>query len=194
VVNRVCVFCGSTAGEDGRYLDTADRFGQILARERIELVYGGSRVGMMGRIAAATLQAGGRVTGVIPGAIMNRELAHQELTELRVVRSMHERKSEMAELSDAFVALPGGLGTLEAFCELLTWGQLGLHQKPCAILDVGGYFQPLVRFFDHMTREGFMSRPQRDMVLVEEDPELLVRRLREYQPLAIPRWIEAGQT
>jgi hypothetical protein len=194
VVNRICVFCGAAAGEDTRYLDAADRFGQILARERIGLVYGGSRVGMMGRIAAATLQAGGKVTGVIPGAIMNRELAHQELTELRVVRSMHERKSEMAELSDAFVALPGGLGTLEAFCELLTWGQLGLHQKPCAILDVGGYFQPLVRFFDHMTREGFMSRPQRDMVLVEEDPEQLVRRLREYQPPAIPRWIEAGQT
>jgi uncharacterized protein (TIGR00730 family) len=194
VVNRVCVFCGASAGEDSRYLDTADRFGQILAREGIELVYGGSRVGMMGRIAAATLQAGGKVTGVIPGAIMNRELAHQELTELRVVRSMHERKSEMAELSDAFIALPGGLGTLEAFCELLTWGQLGLHQKPCAILDVGGYFQPLVRFFDHMTREGFMSRPQRDMVLVEEDPEQLIPRLRGYQPLATPRWIEAGQT
>jgi uncharacterized protein (TIGR00730 family) len=193
-MNRVCVFCGSSAGEDTRYLETADRFGQILAREGIELVYGGSRVGMMGRIAAATLQAGGRVTGIIPGAIMNRELAHQELTELRVVRSMHERKSEMAELSDAFVALPGGLGTLEAFCELLTWAQLGLHQKPCAILDAGGYFQPLVRFLDHMTREGFMARPHRDMVLVEEDPEALVRRLRDYQAPSIPRWIEAGQT
>ena len=193
-MNRVCVFCGSTAGEDIRYLETADRFGQILAREGIELVYGGSRVGMMGRIAAATLQAGGRVTGVIPGAIMNRELAHPELTELRVVRSMHERKSEMAQLSDAFVALPGGLGTLEAFFELLTWAQLGLHQKPCAILDVGGYFEPLVRFLDHMTREGFMAKPHRDMVLVEEDPEALVRRLREYQAPSIPRWIEAGQT
>jgi uncharacterized protein (TIGR00730 family) len=193
-MNRVCVFCGSTAGEDSRYLETADRFGQILAREGIELVYGGSRVGMMGRIAAATLQAGGRVTGVIPGAIMNRELAHQELTELRVVRSMHERKSEMAELSDAFVALPGGLGTLEAFFELLTWAQLGLHRKPCAILDVGGYFDPLVRFLDHMTREGFMSQPHRDMVLVEEDPEALVRRLREYRAPSTPRWIEAGQT
>jgi uncharacterized protein (TIGR00730 family) len=193
-MNRICVFCGSTAGEDTRYLEAADRFGQILAREGIELVYGGSRVGMMGRIAAATLQAGGRVTGVIPGALMKREVPHQELTELRVVRSMHERKGEMAELSDAFVALPGGLGTLEGFCELLTWGQLGLHQKPCAILDVAGYFQPLVRFLDHMTREGFLARPHRDMVLVEEDPEALVQRLRQYQPPAIPRWIEAGQT
>ena len=194
MITRVCVFCGSSAGEDSRYLDSAERFDHVLAREGIELVYGGSRVGMMGRLAAATLQAGGRVIGVIPGAIMNRELAHQALTELRVVKSMHERKSEMADLSDAFEALPGGLGTLEAFCELLTWGQLGLHQKPCAILDSGGYFQPLVRFLDHMTREGFMARPQREMVLVEEDPEALVGRLRGYQPPAIPRWIEAGQT
>jgi uncharacterized protein (TIGR00730 family) len=193
-MKRICVFCGSSAGEDPRYLDAADRFGNILAREGIELVYGGSRVGMMGRLAAATLQAGGKVVGVIPGAVMNRELAHQELTELRVVRSMHERKSEMAELSDAFVALPGGLGTLEAFCELLTWGQLGLHRKPCAILNVGGYFQPLVGFFDHMTQEGYMGRAHRDMVLVEEDPEALVRRMREYQPPSTPQWIEAGQT
>ena len=193
-MKRICVFCGSSAGEDGRYLEAADRFGQILAREGIELVYGGSRVGMMGRLAAATLQAGGKVVGIIPGAVMNRELAHQELTELRVVRSLHERKSEMAELSDAFVALPGGLGTVEAFFELLTWGQLGLHRKPCALLDVQGYFQPLIRFLDHMTHEGFMARPHRDMVLVEEDPDALIRRLRAYEPPAIPRWIEAEQT
>jgi uncharacterized protein (TIGR00730 family) len=193
-MKRICVFCGSSAGEDPRYLEAADRFGNILAREGIGLVYGGSRVGMMGRLAAATLQAGGKVVGVIPGAVMNRELAHQELTELRVVKSLHERKSEMAALSDGFVALPGGLGTLEAFCELLTWGQLGLHRKPCAILNVGGYFQPLVGFFDHMTQEGYMGRAHRDMVLVEEDPEALVRRMREYQPPSTPQWIEAGQT
>jgi uncharacterized protein (TIGR00730 family) len=193
-MKRVCVFCGSSAGEDVRYLEAADRFGHILARENLELVYGGSRVGMMGRIAAATLQAGGRVVGVIPGAVMNRELAHQELTELRVVRSMHERKSEMAELSDAFVALPGGLGTLEEFCEVLTWAQLGLHGKPCALLDVGGFFQPLIRFLDHTAREGFMSRAHRDMVIVEEDPEAMLRRLRSYVAPTTPRWIESGQT
>ena len=193
-MKRVCVFCGSSAGEDPRYLDGADRFGQILAREAIELVYGGSRVGMMGRLAAATLQAGGKVVGIIPGAVMNRELAHQELTELRVVKSLHERKSEMAELSDGFVALPGGLGTVEAFFELLTWAQLGLHQKPCGILDTGGYFQPLVRFLDHMTQEGFMARPHRDMVLVEEDPEALLKRMGAYAPQATPRWIDPGQT
>ena len=193
-MKRICVFCGSSAGEDPRYLDGADRFGQILAREGIELVYGGSRVGMMGRLAAATLQAGGRVVGIIPGAVMNRELAHQELTELRVVKSLHERKSEMAELSDAFVALPGGLGTIEAFFELLTWAQLGLHQKPCAVLNVAGYFRPLVRFLDHMTQEGFMARPHRDMVIIEEDPEALIRRMAEYRPPATPRWIDTGQT
>ncbi len=193
-MKRICVFCGSSAGEDVRYLDAADRFGNILARESLELVYGGSRVGMMGRIAAATLQAGGRVIGVIPGAIMNRELAHQELTELRVVKSLHERKNEMAELSDAFVALPGGLGTLEEFCEVLTWAQLGLHQKPCALLDVGGFFQPLIRFLDHMTREGFMSRSHRDMVIVEEDPEAILGRLGGYVAPSTPRWIESGQT
>jgi uncharacterized protein (TIGR00730 family) len=188
------VFTGSSAGEDPRYLEAADRFGQILAREGIELVYGGARVGMMGRLAAAALQAGGRVVGIIPGAVMNRELAHEELTELRVVTSLHERKHEMAELSDAFVALPGGLGTVEAFFELLTWSQLGLHRKPCAVLDVAGYYQPLIRFLDHMTREGFMARPHRDMVLIEEDPEALVRRLADYQPPATPVWIAPGQT
>jgi uncharacterized protein (TIGR00730 family) len=193
-MKRICVFCGSSAGEDPRYLDAADRFGQILAREGIELVYGGSRVGLMGRLAAATLAAGGKVVGIIPGAMMNRELAHQELTELRVVKSLHERKSEMAELSDAFVALPGGLGTVEAFFELLTWAQLGLHRKPCAILDVAGYYQPLVRFLDHVSREGFMARPHRDMVLVEEDPEALIVRLREYRPPTTPQWIVESQT
>lgn len=193
-VKRICVFCGSSAGEDLRYLEAADRTGQILAREGIELVYGGSRVGVMGRLAAATLQAGGRVIGVIPGALINRELAHQELTELRVVKSMHDRKREMADLSDGFVALPGGLGTLEEFCEVLTWGQLGLHRKPCGLLDVGGFFQPLIRFFDHITREGFMARPHRDMVLVEEDAEALLARLRGYEPPATPRWIDPGQT
>ena len=193
-MKRVCVFCGSAAGEDYRYLDAADRFGRILAREGIELIYGASRVGMMGRLATATLAAGGRVIGVIPEALMDLELAHRELTELRVVRSMHERKNEMADLADAFVALPGGLGTLEAFCELLTWAQLGLHQKPCAMLDTAGYFRPLVGFLDHMTREGFMARPHRGIVLVEEDPEALIQRLREYRPPEIPRWIGAGQT
>lgn len=194
MIQRICVFCGASSGEDARYLDAADRFGRILARESIELVYGGSRMGIMGRLAAATLQAGGRVIGIIPGAVMDRELAHRELTELRVVRSLHERKTEMVQLSDAFVALPGGLGTLEAFFEVLTWSQLGLHGKPCAILDAGGYFQPLVHFLDDVTREGFMARNQRDAIVVEPDPEALLGRLRDHRAPANPRWIEPAQT
>jgi uncharacterized protein (TIGR00730 family) len=193
-MKRLCVFCGSSAGEDLRYIEAADRFGTILAQGGIELVYGGSRVGMMGRLAEATLKGGGKVTGIIPGAVMNRELAHQDLTELRIVKSLHERKSEMAEISDGFVALPGGLGTLEAFCEILTWAQLGLHRKPCGILDVGGYFQPLIAFLDHMAREGFMARNHRDMVLVDEDPDALVKAMRAYQPPDFPRWIAPSET
>ena len=193
-LRRVCIFCGSSAGERSRYLEAASELGALLAREGIELVYGGSRTGVMGRLADAVLEAGGRVTGVIPGVLMNRELAHQELTDLRVVTSMHQRKAEMAELADAFVALPGGLGTLEEFCEVLTWGQLGLHRKPSGVLDVGGFFQPLVRFLDHMVAEGFLSRVHREMVLVETSPQALLDRLRAYQPPRVPRWIEAGHT
>ena len=191
---RICVFCGSSAGEHPAYLEAATRLGGLLASEGIELVYGGARVGVMGRLADSVLEAGGRVTGVIPGVLMNREVAHQELTDLRVVRSMHDRKAEMAELADAFMALPGGLGTLEEFCEVLTWGQLGLHRKACGLLDVGGFYQPLVRFLDHMVAEGFLSKSHRGIVLVERDPERLLERIRSYEPPLVPRWIDPGQT
>ncbi len=193
-MKRICVFTGSTAGEDPRYLDAAQAFGELLAAEGIGLVYGGSRLGMMGRLAESALAAGGTVVGVIPGALMNREPAHHEVTELRVVDSMHRRKAEMAELSDAFVALPGGLGTLESFCELLTWGQLGLHRKPCGLLDVGGYWAPLTRLLDHMVTEGFLGRSHRQMVLVEADPRRLLEHLRAYDAPTLPRWIEESQT
>lgn len=168
--------------------------GQLLAREGIGLVYGGSRVGVMGRLADSALEAGGRVVGVIPAALVDREVAHRGLTELRVVGSMHERKSAMAELADAFVALPGGLGTLEEFCEVLTWAQLGLHRKPCGVLDVGGYFEPLVALLDHMVREGFLARTHRAMVQVEAVPEALLERLQSYEPPRVPRWIGADET
>lgn len=193
-MKRICVFTGSTAGEDPRYLDGAHAFGELLAAEGIALVYGGSRMGMMGRMAQAALDAGGEVIGIIPGALMNREVAHQEVSELRVVESMHQRKAEMAALADAFVALPGGLGTLESFCELLTWGQLGLHRKPCGVLDVGGYYTPLVRLLDHMVREGFLATSHRQMILVESEGPRLLERLRSYEPPSLPRWIEQGQT
>lgn len=193
-MKRVCVFTGSTSGEDPRYLEAAHAFGELLAREGVGLVYGGSRIGMMGRLAQSVLDAGGEVVGVIPGALMNREVPHQDLTELKVVRSMHERKSKMAELSDAFVALPGGLGTLESFCELLTWGQLGLHRKPCGVLDACGYYAPLVRLLDHMAKEGFLARRHRQMVVVEQDGRALLDQLRGYEAPPLPRWIEHGHT
>lgn len=193
-MNRICVFTGSTAGEDPRYLEAAQRFGELLAARGIGLVYGGSRMGMMGRLAQSVLDAGGEVVGIIPGALMNREVAHQEVSELRVVQSMHQRKAEMSGLADAFVALPGGLGTLESFCELLTWGQLGLHRKPCGVLDAGGYFEPLVRLLDHMVKEGFLAPTHRQMVLVESDPERLLESLGSYEAPSLPRWIEQRET
>lgn len=190
----LCVFCGSSAGEDSRYLDSAEELGRTLVREGIGLVYGGSRMGLMGRLAHAVLEEGGRAIGVIPEALVNREVAHGGLTELRVVASMHERKAMMQELSDAFLALPGGLGTVEEFMEVVTWSQLGLHRKPCGVLDVRGYFQPFIEFLDHAVREGFVLSAHRRMVIVEKDIPTLLRQLRSYEPPSVPRWIGAGDT
>ena len=194
MIRRICVFCGSSAGEDPRYLEAASDMGRLMAERDVELVYGGSRVGMMGRLADTVLEEGGRVTGVIPRALVDREVAHRELQDLRIVASMHERKAQMEELADAFVALPGGLGTREEFCEVLTWSQLGLHRKPCGILDVGGYYQPLIRFLDHMVREGFLGTNARSMVLLESSPARLLERMGGYRAPPVPRWIEEGET
>lgn len=193
-MQRICVFCGSSAGEDAKYLDAATALGQLLVREELGLVYGGSRVGLMGRLANTVLDAGGEVTGFIPRALVNREVAHTGLTDLHLVESMHERKAFMVEASDGFIALPGGLGTLEEFCEVVTWSQLGLHRKPCGLLDVKGFFQPLIRFLDHSVKEGFLAPAHRRMVLLDKDPEVLLRRLRDYEAPAVPRWIEAEET
>lgn len=193
-LRRICVFCGSSAGEDSQYLEAAGEMAALLAARGIELVYGGSRLGMMGRLADTMLEEGGRVVGIIPRALVDREVAHHTLTDLRVVGSMHERKALMEELSDAFVALPGGLGTLEELCEILTWGQLGLHGKPCGVLDAGGYYQPLIRFLDHMVREGFLGRAHRSMLLVERRPEPLLERMDAYEPPSVPKWIDEGDT
>ena len=193
-MKRICVFCGSSSGESPVYLESASRLGEILAREGLGLVYGGSRVGLMGRLADTVLEHGGEVIGVIPRALVNREVAHGGLTELRIVGSMHERKAVMAELSDAFIALPGGLGTLEELFEVVTWSQLGLHQKPSGVLDVRGYYQPLIAFLDHAVNEGFLATQHRRMIMLEEDPDALVARLREYEAPVVPRWIAAGET
>jgi uncharacterized protein (TIGR00730 family) len=193
-VRRVCVFCGSSLGSRPAYADAARRLGEALARRRIGLVYGGGSIGLMGVVADAALAAGGEVIGVIPAALERRELARGKLTRLHVVGSMHERKARMAELSDAFVALPGGLGTLEELAEVLTWAQLGLHRKPCALLDAGGYWRPLTAFLDHAVAERFVRPEHRAMVLVDGDPEALLDRLEGCALPAAEKWIDETST
>lgn len=193
-MRSIAVFCGSSKGRNGLYAEAAERLGRLLAQEGVTLVYGGGNVGLMGILARAALQEGGRVVGVIPEHLMAYEVALPEATEMRVVASMHERKALMADLSQAFVALPGGLGTLEEFFEVWTWAQLGLHRKPLGLLDAGGYFGPLVRFLDHAVSEGFVRPVHRELVVVEEDPRRLLGALRRYRPPEgardLERWIE----
>jgi uncharacterized protein (TIGR00730 family) len=167
----------------------AARLGEAIARRGSRLVFGGGHVGLMGVVADAVLRAGGRVTGVIPESLLTKELAHLGLTELHVVGSMHERKALMAELSDGFVALPGGFGTLDELCEAITWAQLGIHRKPCALLDVDGYFAPLLALFDHAVSEGFVRPEHRRLVLHHTDPDTLLDALRDYAPPPVTRWV-----
>lgn len=190
-MKRVCVFCGSSVGKNPAHLSAAQEVGRTLARRGLGLVYGGGSVGLMGALADAALQEGGEVVGVIPRALQLRELAHAGLTTLHVVTSMHERKAKMAELAHAFIALPGGMGTLEEFAEILTWAQLGLHGRPCGLLDVGGFFQPLIAFFDRAVEEGFVREEHRRLVLVEEQADALLDRFLSWQPPAIEKWIDS---
>jgi uncharacterized protein (TIGR00730 family) len=171
---RVCVFCGSSPGARPAYLEAARSLGSLLAQRRIGLVYGGASVGLMGAIADAVLAGGGEAIGVIPRSLLDRELAHDGLSELHVVETMHQRKALMAQLSDAFVILPGGAGTLDEFFETLTWRQLGLHSKPLALLDVDGFFRPLLALADHLVEEGFVQPAFRAVLLVERDPAALL--------------------
>jgi uncharacterized protein (TIGR00730 family) len=177
---RICVFCGSSTGRGSTYVDAARQLGRTLAARRIGLVYGGASVGTMGVIADMVLDAGGEVFGVIPRSLVDREIAHSNLTRLDIVDGMHERKARMAELADGFVALPGGAGTLEELFEVWTWAQLGLHDKPIGLLDVAGYFDALLELTGHMVAEGFLSAAHRDMLVVEPEPELLLDRLASY--------------
>lgn len=192
--NRLCVFCGSNGGRREAYLDAARELGGEMARRGITLVYGGGNVGIMGVIADAVLEVGGHVIGVIPQALKRRELAHAGLTELHVTSSMHERKALMAELSDGFIALPGGLGTFEEFLEILTWAQLGIHRKPCALLNVAGYYDPLVTFLDHSVTERFVRPEHRAMMLVEESPASLLDQMAAYTPPQVEKWIDQDNT
>jgi len=182
MLQRVCVFCGSQPGHSPAHAAAARALGRLLAARGIDLVFGGGRVGLMGTIADEVLQRGGRAIGVIPRALMERELGHTGVSELHVVGSMHERKALMAELSDAFVALPGGFGTLEEICEAITWAQLGLQPKPCALLDVEDYWAPLVQLFDQAVAAGFVAPASRALVLHERDPGVLLDALARGRP------------
>ncbi|HEX6241776.1 MAG TPA: TIGR00730 family Rossman fold protein [Polyangiales bacterium] len=177
---RIAVFCGSSPGRDPSYLEQAAAFGRLLATRDVELVYGGAHVGLMGALADAVLAHGGRAIGVIPDSLVAREVAHRGLSELHVVASMHERKAMMADLSDAFVALPGGIGTLEELFEVWTWNQLGLHNKPCALLDINGFYAGLAGFLDHVVDQGFLKPAQRAALLRASDAEALLRALTLY--------------
>jgi uncharacterized protein (TIGR00730 family) len=194
VRHAVCVFCGSSAGARPAYRGAADAMGRLLAAQGRTLVYGGGNVGLMGVAADAALAAGGRVIGVIPHHLVAREVGHGGLTELRTVDSMHERKQMMADLADAFVLLPGGLGSLEEFFEVWTWGQLGLHGKPYGLLNVEGYFDPLLAFLDHAVAERFVRPAHRDLVLIDDDPARLLTRLDAQEPAPSPKWIDRRQT
>jgi uncharacterized protein (TIGR00730 family) len=181
-MQRICVFCGSNAGRRPAYAEAAADLGRLLARRGLELVYGGGRVGLMGVVADAALAAGGKVIGVIPDTLVERELGHTGLDDLRVVGSMHERKALMAELADGFIALPGGVGTLDELFEIWTWAQIGLHAKPLGFLDVEGYYAELHVFLDHMQAEGFVKPRHRAMVAVTKDAGELLDRFAEYAP------------
>ncbi len=190
---RICVFCGSSSGARPSYAAAATALGRHLAAQRIGIVYGGANRGLMGRLADAALEAGGEVIGIMPRALVEKEVSHAGLSDLRIVGSMHERKAQMAELADAFIALPGGYGTFEEFCEVLTWTQLGLQRKPCGLLNVEGYYDPLLALFDHAVQEQFLQPLHRQFVLSGSEPELLVRRLLESEPPILDKWIGRKQ-
>jgi uncharacterized protein (TIGR00730 family) len=190
VMQRVCVFCGSSFGTRPAYVEAAQDVGRLLSKRGIGLVYGGSKLGLMGALANACLDQGGRVIGVMPRALVAKEIAHHGLTELRVVESMHERKALMADLADAFIALPGGYGTWEEFCEVLTWSQLGLQRKPCALLNVNGYYDPLLAMTDRAVDEGFLRDVHRGLLIADTNPTRLLDRLGSYTVPVVAKWID----
>ena len=188
-MRRVCVYCGSNTGVHPDYAAAARELAAVLVRHELQLVYGGASKGLMGVLANAVLEAGGAVVGVIPQMLQAKEIAHPGLTELHVVSSMHDRKSMMAALSDAFIALPGGFGTLEELIEILTWGQLRFHDKPCGVLNVRGYFDPLLAYLDHACAEGFLRPENRSMLMAETDAAELIGRFERYTAPQVEKWI-----
>jgi uncharacterized protein (TIGR00730 family) len=193
-MQRICVFCGSNPGARETYTLAAQQLGLALVRHNIELVYGGGRVGLMGTIASTVMQAGGSVIGIIPKGLADVEIAHQNLTELHIVKSMHERKALMAELSDAFIAMPGGYGTLEEFCEIVTWTQLGIHRKACGIYNVEGFFDGFLSFIDHAVNEAFIRPAHHTIIQRSADPDELIELVLNYTPAFTPKWLDRSET
>ncbi|MFL5504338.1 MAG: TIGR00730 family Rossman fold protein [Gemmatimonadaceae bacterium] len=191
-MRRLAIFCGSNPGSRPEYVEGAKSLARLLSARGIGIVYGGSSVGLMAALADAMLDEMGDVIGVIPRMLVEREVANKTLTDLRIVDSMHARKAMMAELADGFVALPGGIGTLEEFFEIWTWGQLGMHAKPCGLLNIAGYFDPLLAFLDRAVEEKFVRDTHRAMVVVESDPRALLARFEAYEPPRVVKWINAG--
>ncbi len=189
-MKAVCVYCGSSNGAKPLYAEAARSFGRALVAANLALVYGGGKVGLMGAIADEVMAAGGRAIGVIPELLVDKEVGHNGLTELHVVPDMHQRKKMMADLSDAFVALPGGAGTLEELFEVYTWAQLGYHQKPVALFNVDGYYDPLIAMLAHTVREGFMRQTYFDILQIDRNPDALISRLQRYRPPARDKWAD----
>lgn len=187
-MQRICVYCGSSPGNDSVYTHAAEQLAEVLVGNSLELVYGGSHKGTMGILADTVLERGGAVHGVIPKMLEEKEIAHTGLTELHVVASMHERKSMMAALADGFIALPGGFGTLEELIEIVTWGQLGFHEKPCGLLNVNHYFDKLLEYFDHARAEGFLKDENRAMLLSDDDAAGLLRQFEQYSSPSVEKW------
>lgn len=187
-MKRICVYCGSSPGVNGTYGEAARRLGITLVQNNLELVYGGAEIGLMGEVANAVLRTGGKVIGVLPQAFAEK-VSHRGLTELHIAGSMHERKQMMFDLSDAFIALPGGLGTIEELTELLTWAQLGFHNKPCGLLNIAGYFNSFLSFLDHAVSQGFIKPAHREMLFTAEEPGVLLELFRSYEPPQTEKWV-----
>ena len=192
-MQRICVFCGSSQGVRPVYAEAAKTLGKTLVENNLGLVYGGSNIGLMSIIADEVLRLGGEVIGVIPQVLVAKEVAHTNLSQMHIVNSMHERKALMAELSDGFIAMPGGMGTFDELCEILTWAQLGIHQKPCGLLNIEDYFEPLLKMFDHAMDEGFLRDSHRAIVLASHEPAALLRMFTQYQPRYATKWLDLDE-
>jgi uncharacterized protein (TIGR00730 family) len=189
-MKNITVFCGSNSGFRTDYAEAARALAQIFVRQNIRLVYGGGNVGLMGIIADEVMRRGGEVVGIIPYSLDQKEVGHRGITELRVVSSMHERKALMAELADGFIAMPGGIGTFEEFFEILTWAQLGFHEKPCAVLNIAGYYDGLLALCDNAVTEGFLRPAHRQLILEDSNPEFLLEKMANLKPLRLEKWID----